>query len=183
MGESNRSRSYDGVSAAVRIIVCNQPDRPIEGELGRGVVKVNLPVRSASDVGAAGELALVAESRLATGDLNAAELRIEQTRLQGAIMLERLAETGMAHVARTVEIPWWRLGDLRLIGIPGELFASLGAELMEALPDSLLLGYANGYVGYLPDRAAYAAGLYEALASPYAEGVGEDLVAALVSKL
>lgn len=157
--------------------------RPIEGELGRGVVQINLPVRSSSDVEAAGEMALLAESRLATGDLTAAEVRIEQTRLQGTIMLERLAETGMAHVAPSVEIPWWRLGDLRLIGIPGELFASLGAEVIEALPDSLLLGYTNGYVGYLPDRAAYAAGLYEALASPYAEGVGEVLVTALVDRL
>ena len=157
--------------------------RPIEGELGRGVLKVNLPVRSASDVETAGDLVLVAESRLATGNLSSAQRRIEQTRLQGALMLERLAETDMAYVARSVEIPWWRLGDVRLIGIPGELFASPGADLMESLPDSFLLGYTNGYVGYLPDRAAYANGLYEALASPYADGVGEDLVAALVSKL
>ncbi|HET9660382.1 MAG TPA: hypothetical protein VFP05_08620, partial [Thermomicrobiales bacterium] len=40
----------------------------------------------------------------------------------------------------------------------------------------LVLGYANGYVGYLVDDAAHAAGTYEALASPFASGAG-DVVA------
>jgi hypothetical protein len=157
--------------------------RAIEGELARGSVHVNLPVRSASDVEQASELAIIAEQRMATGSLSAAELRIEQTRIQGALLLERLMESNLAHVSRSIQIPWWRLGDLRLLGIPGELVASLRAAIVDSLPDALILGYTNGYIGYLPDRAAYDAGLYEALASPYAAGAGEQLVETLVGTL
>jgi len=157
--------------------------RVIEGELARGFVSVNLPVRGASDVEQASELAIAAEQRMATGLLSTAELRIEQTRIQGALLLERMAATDMSHVRRSIQVPWWRLGDLRLLGIPGELFASLGAAIVESLPDTLILGYTNGSIGYLPDRAAYDAGLYEALASPYAAGAGEQLVETLIGKL
>jgi neutral ceramidase len=157
--------------------------RAIEGELARGSVHINLPVRSAGDVEQASELAIIAEQRMATGLLSTAELRIEQTRIQGALLLERLMESNLAQVSRSIQAPWWRLGDLRLLGIPGELFASLGAAIIESLPDAIVLGYTNGYIGYLPDRAAYDAGLYEALASPYAAGAGEQLVETLIGTL
>ena len=167
-------------SAALRAL---ENTRAVEGELARGSVRINLPVRSASDVEQASDLAIIAEQRMATGLLSAAELRIEQTRIQGALLLERLMDSNLAQVSRSIQVPWWRLGDLRLLGIPGELFASLGAAIIDALPDAIILGYTNGYIGYLPDRAAYEAGLYEALASPYAAGAGEQLVETLTGTL
>jgi len=68
---------------------------------------------------------------------------------------------------------------VRLIAVPGELFASLGARTVECVSEPVLvLGYANGYVGYLVDDAAEAAGTYEALASPFASGAGNAVAMA-----
>ena len=103
-----------------------------------------------------------------------AERRKAETRAQGAMLLDRLAKSGPDAIQHTFELPAWRLGNLGLVAVPGELFAALGARIVSSVPGpALVLGYANGYVGYLVDDAAHAAGTYEALASPFAPGVGE----------
>ena len=43
------------------------------------------------------------------------------------------------------------LGGVRLLGLGGEPFLDLAPG-----GSSVLLGYANGYAGYLPTRAAFA---------------------------
>lgn len=102
--------------------------------------------------------------------------RMEETRAQGAALLERLRETGAGPVRTTFDVEAWAVGDIALVAVPGELFASLGASIVAASTSpTLVLGYANGYVGYLPDQAAYADGTYEALASPFDAGAGEHV--------
>ncbi len=63
----------------------------------------------------------------------------------------------------TAEIQVIALGDLALVGVPGELFAELGLAIKRAaaLPRTLVLSYTNGNLGYIPTRAAYAQGGYE----------------------
>jgi hypothetical protein len=113
------------------------------------------------------------------GNVSAAERRKAETRAQGAMLLGRLADTGPDAIQRTFELPAWRLGDVRLIAVPGELFASLGDRIVECVSSPVLvLGYANGYVGYLVNDAAEAAGTYEALASPFAPGAGNAVAEA-----
>jgi len=57
------------------------------------------------------------------------------------------------------------IGDLLLVGVPGELFVEFGLEakrLAEAVGKrALVVAYANGDVGYIPTAAAYAKGGYE----------------------
>jgi hypothetical protein len=73
-----------------------------------------------------------------------------------------------------------RLGDAMLVGVPGELYNQLGAAIRQASQHVLLLGYANGYIGYIPTRGAYTHGLdYEVSASRLAPGAGEQLVEAV----
>lgn len=68
------------------------------------------------------------------------------------------------------------LGELALIAVPAELYHQSGSQMKRAgRYPVLLLGYTNGYVGYLPTRTAYAAMDYEALVSPFAPGSGEHL--------
>jgi hypothetical protein len=123
----------------------------------------------------------------APGLLSSAQRRVAETRSQGAAMLEALAEMPNEVIPGELELQAWALGDVVLVAVPGELFASLGhhIEAASAAP-TLILGYANGYVGYLTDVSAHESQTYEALASPFDPGSGErvaDAAAELVDKL
>ena len=54
------------------------------------------------------------------------------------------------------------IGDLALLGANAEVFSEFTDWLRSASPKQIyFLGYANGELGYLPTRAAYAEGGYE----------------------
>lgn len=73
-----------------------------------------------------------------------------------------------------------QVGDMAFVGIPGELFAELGMEIKRRSPFryTYVVGIANDYIGYLPDKEAYTLGGYQTWAGPnYSEpGTGEMLV-------
>lgn len=118
------------------------------------------------------------------GDPSAADRRRDETRSQGAALLRRLAEAGPGAKPAALDAEVWVLGDLRLVAVPGELSASLGQRIVARSPlTTLVLGYANGYVGYLADEPAYRAGTYEALASPFGAGAGERVADAISTAL
>ena len=48
------------------------------------------------------------------------------------------------------------LGDLKILGLPGEIFNSYGTRLREQRAPLFTFGYANGNVGYFPTRDAFA---------------------------
>jgi len=48
-----------------------------------------------------------------------------------------------------------RVGEMQILGLPGEAFCSLGLKLGEKFPSLMTAGYANGDVGYLPTEEAY----------------------------
>jgi hypothetical protein len=90
--------------------------------------------------------------------------------------------------ARTTRLQVIRLGDLALVGIPGELFARLGLELRRRSPfrHTCIIGLANEQISYLPDRKAYADGGYQTWAgwhSMLAPGTGEAMVDQAVAML
>ena len=64
------------------------------------------------------------------------------------------------------EIQVLRLGDLAIVGVPGEYFVELGLQIKAELQQSgtrqvMISGFTNGNVGYIPARRAYAQGGYE----------------------
>src|SRR5271163_515479 len=70
------------------------------------------------------------------------------------------------------------IGDLAVVGIPGELFVELGLVL-KANPDfarTFVAGYCNDLIGYIPTRAAYAEGGYEVDTARIAVSSGETIV-------
>ncbi|TYB64398.1 hypothetical protein FXF51_22055 [Nonomuraea sp. PA05] len=81
-----------------------------------------------------------------------------------------------------IEVQALALGAVTLVAVPGELFLELGEQIRAgaAAPgiDVVVLGYANGYLGYLPSRATPTS--YETLVSPVARGSGELVVAAAI---
>lgn len=105
-----------------------------------------------------------------------------------------MEERGFAHhILRTAalpeRLPTWaqalRVGDLGVVGIPGEPFVELGLEIKRRspFPQTCVIELANDTVGYLPTRKAFGEGGYEVVSSPYAPGAGEQLVEAAVKLL
>jgi neutral ceramidase len=106
---------------------------------------------------------------------NTAQARTLETALQGIQALKRLPAV-REQGERDAEVAVARLGKLELVAIPGELYNRLGVQIRHAANSHvLLLGYTNGYLGYLPTREAYAELDYEVLMSPFAPGAGEQL--------
>lgn len=61
-----------------------------------------------------------------------------------------------------------RLGDIALLFHPAELYTVYGLEIQRDSPfrQTLVVGYADGYVGYIPDAKAYARSEYAAAKVP-----------------
>ncbi|MBI3920986.1 MAG: hypothetical protein HY318_06150 [Armatimonadetes bacterium] len=74
-----------------------------------------------------------------------------------------------------------RLGDIALVGVPGEMFCALGLEIRRRSPFryTYIVGLANDTIGYIGDRAGYDLGGYQLWAgwhSLSAPGTGEAMV-------
>lgn len=119
---------------------------------------------------------------LIRGDAPAAVVREAYTALQGARLEADLARRAPSQET-TVTLRGWALGDeVAMVAYPGEPFSSLAAAVARDSPFAATwcLGYAGGYAGYFPDREAYGASTYEALAAPWAPGCGETLARAAI---
>ena len=75
--------------------------------------------------------------------------------------------------------------DVAFVSLPGEIFVELGLEIKKRSPfaSTHIIELANGAIGYIPNRPAYAEGAYEVVSSRCAEGSGEKLVEAAVKML
>lgn len=85
-----------------------------------------------------------------------------------------------------VEVHTITLGDaVAWVSLPGEIFAELGLAVKQDSPyrHTLIAELANGSIGYIPARRAYAQGNYEVVSARCAEGSGELLVDAAVRLL
>ncbi len=107
------------------------------------------------------------------------EIRVAQTGLEGAKVQNYVADL-QDQLEKTADITCGYLGDNCFVSIPGELFSSLARPLYE-LPFSatILCGYSNGHLGYIPSPEGFAAGGYEALSSPLAPTFGQEMVQTL----
>ncbi len=115
----------------------------------------------------------------------AGELRKAITRVEGAQGQAVMARTYGAAAAGETQMQVLRIGDLALVGLPGEPFTRIVLDIKTASPikNTIVVSYANDYSGYFPDRASVLAGSYEALISPYDETVGDQLTRAALQLL
>jgi hypothetical protein len=85
-----------------------------------------------------------------------------------------------------VEVQAIALGNqVALVSMPGEVFTELGLAIKQDSPfaTTVIAELANGLLGYIPSRRAYAQGNYEVVSARCAEGSGERLVDAAVKLL
>lgn len=82
------------------------------------------------------------------------------------------------------EITVLHLGDLGIVALPGEIFAETGLVLQQRspFPRTLVLSLANQSTGYLPTRAAFWEGGYEASVTRMSEQ-SESLVVDAATRL
>ena len=76
------------------------------------------------------------------------------------------------------------IGDIAIVGVPGEFFTVLGQEIKRRSPFryTYVFELANDYIGYIPDRAAFGLGGYQTwtgLHSFLEPGTGEEIVVAI----
>jgi hypothetical protein len=144
-------------------------DGPVRG--GREIVKLPLP--EVDD--AMRERAKAVQARLREGAKPEPKF-MEQVEAFKA--LDVLAREGKPLEA---EVQVIALGpDVAWVGLPGEIFVELGLAIKQASPfrHTLVVELANGSVGYVPTKRAYAEGNYEVVSARVGEGSGEMLVEA-----
>lgn len=79
---------------------------------------------------------------------------------------------------KTLRITGVRMGDLALVGFPGEAFTEIGVKVKQASDYKMTFAVtcANGYEGYFPSTTAMEEGGYEAASAKYGKGTFEMLV-------
>ena len=87
-----------------------------------------------------------------------------------------LRDGGQTHIP--VEISALAVGDVALIGLPGELFVELALAIKARSPFAYtsVTELCNDTIGYVPTRKAYDEGGYEATSSSLEPGTGEQMV-------
>jgi hypothetical protein len=137
------------------------PDHPVEEARVRTASRVVLlPSRPLPEPGSAEHAFREAETalaRAADGERRARQIALRQA---GEIW-ERVR---LGDDPFPAEVQAVRLGDVALVGIPGEPFPELGVALKrERQPGhgALCVGYANDYLGYIAPPAAWEDGGYE----------------------
>jgi len=77
-----------------------------------------------------------------------------------------------------LELTGIRLGPVALLGIPGEPFTDIGVRIKATEGFRMIMPVAlcNGYEGYFPSSAAYAAGGYESRSSRFRNNVSDLIV-------
>lgn len=80
----------------------------------------------------------------------------------------------------SLEVSAIAVGDVAIVGLPGEMFVELGLDLKarSPFPYTSVAELCNNAIGYVPTRRAYDEGGYEATSSPLAPGTGEQIVEA-----
>ncbi len=73
-----------------------------------------------------------------------------------------------------------RIGELALVAMPGEPCAEVGVEIRRrsSFAVTMVSGYSNGEIGYVPMRSDYKNGGYGVWNSPLAPGSAEMLIEA-----
>jgi hypothetical protein len=99
----------------------------------------------------------------------------------------RLKMAAQQQAPDEVEVMVLRIGEVGVVGLPGENFCESGLELKRGSPTrhTLTAGLANDAIGYLPRREAFQQGGYEPTvgSTAYEPGAAERLVEAAAVQL
>jgi hypothetical protein len=74
-----------------------------------------------------------------------------------------LSIRGARNLTRPFEVQALRIGEVAMVGLPGEVFVEYQRQIKAGSPfaHTLVLAYTNGNIGYVPTAAAFPEGGYE----------------------
>ncbi|WP_053205047.1 hypothetical protein [Jiangella muralis] len=161
---TRRGRGPAELARLASLVAAELPLAP-SGEPGPDAVRLPVSRQVRLEPKTAAEVAAATRATAAGG----ADARARQVFEQGRRIAGELAARGEPY---DVDVQAVRLGGVTLVAVPGELFLELGEAIRAAAgPDVIVLGYTNGYLGYLPSRDTPPT--YETLVSPVRPGSGE----------
>ena len=162
-------------AAALRAI---ERAEPVTGPIRATSAVIDLPAASVTDADLEAAKPVIAA---ATGGAKPPPKFLDQVKaFQATDIAERAGKPFRA------EVQVIALGDdVAWVGLPGEVFSSLGTAIIAGSPfrQTAVVSLANGSVGYVPDRVAYPQGNYEVVSARVAAGAGEKLVDEAVRQL
>ena len=96
-----------------------------------------------------------------------------------------LAQHEAGRAVAPVEVQTLKIGDLALIGIPGEYFVEYGMQLREqsSAAHSFVVELANDSIGYIPTPQAFDEGGYEGTSARFARDTGPIMAATVLELL
>ena len=92
---------------------------------------------------------------------------------------DRIMDVDKGKTSLTTEMQAIRIGDIHLLGLPGEVLLEVGIEIKEksGIENLFIISLANDACGYVCHREAYKEGGYEpGRGTNLAEGAGEIMV-------
>ena len=123
------------------------------------------PSEAEENVAQAGDRVRTLQSREApAGEQRRAAAELEGALAQLFLVTHGGARAVLGHEADRAAIQLLRLGACDIVAAPGEVFSATGRAIRAARPrPTLVVGYANDYLGYFVGPDVAAAGGYEAL--------------------
>ncbi|GAK56362.1 hypothetical protein U27_03324 [Candidatus Vecturithrix granuli] len=113
----------------------------------------------------------VLQQAIAEGASEEQLLKARVNKFYAELLLDNVAQQAKAPQQETLEIELQgiKIGNCALLAFPGELFVEIGLAIKQNSPfaQTCILGYTNGYIGYLPTAQTYEEGGYEAVASRF----------------
>jgi hypothetical protein len=102
----------------------------------------------------------------AEGNHNADVAKVQWTMVQWTERMFEAMQDNLLTPTVNAEVQILRMGDLVIVGVPGEYFVELGLQIKQGIRQSgvrqvMICGFANGNIGYIPARRAYPKGGYE----------------------
>lgn len=109
-----------------------------------------------------------------TKNYNKSQIRLIESIKEGAIVELQLLKYFNNQKLINATLTFIQFNNLKIAGIPGELFSTLGLSLKKRNIE--VFGYTNGYLLYLADEKAYDNNFYEAISSPLSKGSAEKMI-------
>lgn len=110
------------------------------------------------------------------------ELRLSKAKLEGTKANLEYSKNFRGLKSYELKCIYLKIGELKLIGYPGEIFSEL-TNYLEIKYDVNIVGYCNGYSLYLTNEEAFEKFYYEAMISPFERKEGEKFIAYIANKL